>query len=305
MVDSIGPKVASIGALASIYNHKLVSDSDRIGAAYYWIAKNIVYDTKSHFSKKKKPIYNFRYKTQEEKQQKIHEINMRIADEGFKERKAVSRGFSIMFKRLCNNCGVECEIVSGSVKLKTKDIGRKPGRTDYFWNAVKMGGNWYLVDAAMGAGLLNEKSHTFTPDYNETFYLANPEFFALNHYPDQNEWLFCNMTDEDFGSLPLFYPSYVKADIYLRNGLEGVVNFEPGDSLKLVFAPKDEVNAKSKTNTFTYALEGDSKVKPLEYQLLEGEIILEIPLGDNRNDFLNIYLDKSPLLTFKIKKNSR
>lgn len=304
MVDSIGPKVASIGELASIFNHKIDNDSDRVGAAYYWIAKNIVYDTKSYFSKKRKVTYNFRYKNQEEKERKILKVNMRIADEAFKERKAVSRGFSIMFKRLCNNCGVECEIVPGNVKIKPKDIGQKTGRTDYFWNAVKMDGQWHLVDAAMGAGSLNEKNNTFTPAYNETFFLTQPDYFFLNHYPNQNKWLFCDKTREDFSDLPLFYEAYVDGDIYLSSPAEGIITFAPDDTLRLSFAQKTEFDAAAKTQAFSYAFE-DDKAKPIEAVFKDGVIILEIPLGDNRNDFLDIFLNKEALVTFKIKKNTR
>ena len=305
MVDSIGPQVASIGVLASIFNHKIDNDSDRVGAAYYWIAKNIVYDTKSYFSKKRKATYNFRYKNQEEKERKILKVNMRIADEAFKERKAVARGFSIMFKRLCNNCGVECEIVEGNVKIRPKDIGRKTGRVDYFWNAVKIDGQWHLVDAAMGAGSLNERSNTFTPAYNETFYLTPPHYFFLNHYPKQDEWLFCDLTNEDFSALPLFYQSYVDGDVYLSSAIEGVISFAPDDTLKLVFAQKSDSEVAATLQAFSYAFEDDSKAKPIEAQFIEGDIILEIPLGDNRNDFLDIFLNKEALVTFKIKKNTR
>lgn len=305
MVDSIGPKVASIGVLASIFNHKLNNDSDRVGAAYYWIAKNIVYDAKSHFSKKRKATYNFRYKSLDEKQSKIQKVNMRIADEAFKERKAVARGFSIMFKRLCNNCGVECEIVPGNVKIRPKDIGRKTGGTDYFWNAVKIDGQWHLVDAAMGAGSLNEKSNTFISAYNETFYLTPPNYFFLNHYPKQDEWLFCDMTSEDFCDLPLFYPSYLDADIYLNSAYEGIITSGTEDVLKLVFAQKSGFNGAGKLHTYSYAFEDDKREKPIEAQFKEGEITLEIPLGNSRNDFLNVFLNKTALATFKIKKNSR
>lgn len=303
-VDSIGSNVASIGTLAATFNHKFKSDSDKVGAAYYWIAKNIVYDTQTYFSKKRKPTYNFKYKTQEEKRRKMHKVDMRIADEAFKERKAVARGFSIMFKRLCNNCGVECEIVAGSVKIKPKDIGRKAGRTNYFWNTVKINNKWFLVDVAMGAGSLNEKSKTFIPNYNETFYLTPPDYFFLNHYPKKEEWLYCDRNNEEFSALPLFYQSYVDADIDLYLPTEGTITSVSEDTLSIAFVHRNKNSTNALPNDFSYAFEADRKAKVIPADVKEDKVKLQIPMTKRRYDYLTIFLNSEALVTFKVKTNT-
>ncbi len=45
-----------------------------------------------------------------------------------------------------NNVGLECEIISGTAKNSLKSIGRKSGRRDHMWNAVKINDKWQLVD---------------------------------------------------------------------------------------------------------------------------------------------------------------
>ncbi|GAF04127.1 hypothetical protein [Saccharicrinis fermentans] len=66
-MDSLPDKLPSIGNLAAHIHHRFSNQEDMTAAIYYWIAKNIAFDSKEHFAKKKKFTYNFRYKTQDEK----------------------------------------------------------------------------------------------------------------------------------------------------------------------------------------------------------------------------------------------
>lgn len=96
--------------------------------------------------------------------------------------------------------GIECVGVSGY----SKGIGYKARRSlaekrsDHEWNAVFVGGQWWLLDACWGAGTVDMKSKTFvkrsgssecqlymsysTPMTNHKWFLQTPLFvYILQH----------------------------------------------------------------------------------------------------------------------------
>ena len=299
-MDSLPAKLPSIGNLAVHIQQRFVDEEDIAAAAYYWIAKNIVFDAKEHFAKKKKFTYNFRYKNQDEKKQKIQKVNIGLAEEAFKRKKAVAKGYALLFKKLCNNAGLECEVVEGSSKQTFKHIGRKPGRSNHNWNVVNIHKEWYLVDVTWGAGILNEKNRSFIPRYNETFFMTKPSSFFLNHYPKNKKWLLCNRDEEEFTFLPLFHPSYLRTGILLESPSLGLITPMEGDTIQISF--KRQYPTDSHEPAFSYAYEEDRKPRFLDIHTNNDTIKLFIPTKKKRYDYLTIYDDDHPLVSFKVKQ---
>lgn len=54
-------------------------------------------------------------------------------------KKAVCAGIAMLFKALCDRCGIGCIVVSGMLLKKGQ-------RTEHAWNMVQLGGGWYHVD---------------------------------------------------------------------------------------------------------------------------------------------------------------
>lgn len=63
----------------------------------------------------------------------------------------------------CREAGIECQEVSGH----GKGIGYRQGQSYqntkslHMWNAVKLGGHWYLLDACWGAGRVDMDNKAF------------------------------------------------------------------------------------------------------------------------------------------------
>ena len=59
--------------------------------------------------------------------------------------------------------GLQCQEVSGY----GKGVGHRPGqslrdvRSDHMWNAVLLGGQWFLMDACWGAGHMDMQHKSF------------------------------------------------------------------------------------------------------------------------------------------------
>ncbi|KAJ8372389.1 hypothetical protein AAFF_G00290220 [Aldrovandia affinis] len=91
---------------------------------------------------------------------------------------------------MCRAVGIECEEVAGH----SKGIGYRQGQsyrdTDsaHMWNAVRLGGHWYLLDACWGAGRVDLDNKAFIKRYDDFYFLPDPEDFIDSHRPDEQQW---------------------------------------------------------------------------------------------------------------------
>lgn len=80
--------------------------------------------------------------------------------------------------------GLECQEVPGH----SKGIGHRPGqslkkvKSDHLWNAVLLGGQWFLMDACWGAGRVDMEHECFVKRSFSTFSedLQITQTFILN-----------------------------------------------------------------------------------------------------------------------------
>lgn len=153
--------------LAFSITRNATTDSEKVMDIYNWITQNISYDAELMRSEKlQKQIY-----TSEEN----------VVRQVLEREMALCGGFAFLFKSLCSDVGIKAEAVNGFTKdysgrLKERKV---PNHT---WNAVKLNGNWQLIDItwAIGHGSKN------TPD--NFWYLTRPTDFIYSHYPEDSKW---------------------------------------------------------------------------------------------------------------------
>ena len=81
-----------------------------------------------------------------------------------------------MFEQLCLRAGLEAVTVVG----RTQDGGL------HAWNAVKVNGNWRLIDVTWCAGYVNDRK--FGKKFDTYYYLTSPDLMVLDHFPDDPRW---------------------------------------------------------------------------------------------------------------------
>lgn len=99
-------------------------DYEKIKAIYDWLCTNVVYDHKNlndHAYMLKHTAY-------------AAAIN----------HTAVCQGYAVLFYRLALECGIDARVIAGKGKGAN-------GWEDHAWNIVKLGGNYYLLDATWDA----------------------------------------------------------------------------------------------------------------------------------------------------------
>jgi hypothetical protein len=148
------------------------NDMEKARAAFTWVASNIKYDDNAYNSGK---------------------IGNMEPAAVLRTRHAVCEGYSNLYRAICTAMGLEAVRIDGYAKA----YGYRPGQKfvgnhpNHVWNAVKIDGNWLLVDATWGAGeaegergkLVSRKK--FTPYW----FNVNKYEFLFKHFPDNTEWL--------------------------------------------------------------------------------------------------------------------
>ncbi len=171
---------------------------ERARAAYTWIALNIDYD-KSPSAPGRKPIH-FSAKNEAERRVKLAAIENDLASKTLRSQKGVCHGYAMLYKVLAGKLGLESEVVYGVGKTAPSDIGKFPSKGNHAWNAVKVGGQWKLLDVTWGADGI-----TGGAGYDDKYFFTSPQQFFLNHFPDDKKWLLTGKSGSEFAALPLYY----------------------------------------------------------------------------------------------------
>jgi hypothetical protein len=178
-------------------------EDEKARALFTWIAYNIQYNT-DPAALGRKPV-RYTYSSEEERLRKIAEIENELSNETLKKKKAVCHGYSMVYTLAARRAGLECELIYGTAKSRPQDIGKLPGNSNHAWNAVKINGQWKLLDVTWGAGGMMGGSRAFNFNFDDKYFAADPDMFFLNHFPDDKKWLLTDKKEQDFAELPLYY----------------------------------------------------------------------------------------------------
>ena len=190
---------------------------------FYWIVRNIQYDTGAH-------------------------ISGRCADQSpskvFQNRKGISSGYASLYKYLCDQLQMSCQIISGYTKgYKFENCIGAPTEIDHTWNAVEIDHHWYLIESSWGAGYLNEQ-RIFQHKPSSYYFFPRPNEMIYHHLPEDDQWqlLQIPIKMKQYLEMPHLHPLYFYLNIELispRN--QSHLNLISGKSYALVLlkAPPD------------------------------------------------------------------
>lgn len=99
-------------------------DYEKVKAIYDWLCTNVVYD----YTNLNSPEYTLKH----------------TAYAAAINHTAVCQGYAVLFYRLALECGIDARVIAGKGKGAN-------GWEDHAWNIVKLGGNYYLLDATWDA----------------------------------------------------------------------------------------------------------------------------------------------------------
>lgn len=125
------------------------------------------------------------------------------AETVFRTGKAVCAGYAQLMVALGDAAGIEVVYVVGDARVKDSVTGES-----HAWNAVKIEGEWYLVDVTWDAGHVD--GSRFTKRYRTANLFTPPEVFGLSHFPNDEEWQLREqpLTRGEFFRQPMLRPEF-------------------------------------------------------------------------------------------------
>lgn len=167
--------------LAAYLTEGVESETLRVKALHDWVCDNVQYDVAG-----------------------LHSGRIGPQDPASVVRtgKSVCAGFSSLFELLCRHADIECVTIHGygrGVGFDVFEVERDLA-PNHDWNAVRIGGNWHLIDVTWDAGA--DSSGCYLKRYNLEFFLADPAKFMYTHFPGDPTWQ--------------LLPSVVPADEFVR-----------------------------------------------------------------------------------------
>lgn len=163
------------------------SDLAKARSVYAWITAHVRYD-EGAFSGQK-------YASEAE-----------YASRSLRSRKAVCTGFALLFKHLLSPAGIEVANIKGYARTFDSEAGQPVQRVDHEWNAVRLDGDWYLLDIAWA------QTTAKGGQPNDYFFLTEPAEFAANHFPTDPRWQLVDATvsKAQFDQFPKLYDAYFR-----------------------------------------------------------------------------------------------
>jgi len=185
---------ASIQSLADYLAKPAANEMQKVRAIYAWIVRNIDYDVAALAT---------------------GDPGDQSAQATLARRKAVCDGYSQLFEALARAAGLEAlEVIGysrGAGYLAGSPVGPNP---DHAWSAVRMDGNWYVLDSTWAAGYLDAKAG-FVRRFDDYYYLTPPSNFVYDHLPKDPKWqlLATPISKEDFERLVYLRPGFFRCGL--------------------------------------------------------------------------------------------
>ncbi|RZJ49305.1 MAG: transglutaminase [Flavobacterium sp.] len=268
------------------------SDYDRARAIYSWIAFNVKYDLATYLNPPR--AKGFSYSTEQEKQQKLKQLNEKELNKVFKSQKAVCEGFTLLYSHVASLVDLKCEIVHGDSKTRLDDIGRKDTSSNHAWNTVFIDGKWRLVDVTWGEGYYDQSKGRLTKDFSPIYFDMEPDYFFAKHFPDSGTFLGKKLDKEDFLNGPLIYNNTIAGDHEIMEPKSGLIEVKSGE--KVTFRMKNI----SKTDQFFYVNKKNQAVKIENPKEKRNSLEFEVTIDKNIGQYITFYLGESSLVSFKV-----
>jgi transglutaminase/protease-like cytokinesis protein 3 len=190
--------------LAYKLTSQLDTDVERFRAIYRWVCNNIANDYRLYTKHMRN---RQRFKNDSLKLKKWNDNFRKLSFKTLlKDQKTICTGYAYLVKELSRLANIKCEIVNGYAKTSTINTERLT-MPNHSWNAVELNGKWYLCDPTWASGTPNA-SNIFEFNYNDGFFLAEPQLFAVNHFPEDAKWLLLDEQQpsfQDFLDAPIIY----------------------------------------------------------------------------------------------------
>ncbi|XP_047201610.1 kyphoscoliosis peptidase [Girardinichthys multiradiatus] len=204
------------------------NELEQLRAIWVWLCNNIEYDVGGFLG---------------------HSEKLSSSEEVIAAGRGVCCSYSNLCTEMCREVGIECQEVTGH----SKGIGYRQGqslkhiKSDHLWNAVLLGGEWFLLDACWGAGQVDMQHESFVKRFDDFYFLTDPEEFIDSHFPDEEKWQLLDkpISIEEFEQRVFKTSAFFTMGLRLISPLHHIITDDGEATVSLGF---------SRPTTFTYEI---------------------------------------------------
>ena len=211
------------------------TEREKLRSIFSWIAEHISYRVR----KNKITVNNFSSRPLLTDTVKWKSANDMMAETVLQNKSAVCDGYARLFKSLCDYAGLRSAIITGFAK---GDLSRQlKFRCNHTWNAVYIDSAWRLLDVTWASGYTSYSGDEFIKRYDETYFLAAPEDFIRDHFPDDLRWTLMEKPTlpREFNNGPYANRSFSKYRIKAYSPGNGIIEAAIGDTVQIVLETTD------------------------------------------------------------------
>lgn len=183
----------SISAVAHYIAERETDPTLRIKALHDWVADRVAYDSDAYYS---------------------GNIPDQDAQTTFEKRLSVCAGYANLLSALGAAIDEKIVVVGGNARSDSSEEKLTGG--GHAWNAAKISGSWYLIDACWDSGYVS-KEKGFTKEYKTDYLMPPPKVMIADHLPDDKTWqlLAKPLTQGEFFRQPMLSPAFQSANLTL------------------------------------------------------------------------------------------
>ncbi|HEY3359417.1 MAG TPA: transglutaminase domain-containing protein, partial [Polyangia bacterium] len=133
----------------------------RLKAVHDYVADRVSYDVEAYLSRRLPP---------------------QDAATVLRTRRGVCAGYAKLLEAIGRAAGLDVTYVVGDARSRTAGLSGE----GHAWNAARIDGRWYLIDATWDAGGLD--GSRFKKEYRTDYFMTPPEIFGIDHFPDRPAW---------------------------------------------------------------------------------------------------------------------
>lgn len=248
------------------------TEEEKAWMLYCWIADNIYYDTDALITGNKSDLQ---------------------AETVFQTQKAICVGFSTLYKSIGERMDLEVLEIPGFSKGHDYVENSPIYKSNHIWNAVKINGEWKLLDPTWGQGYLTRREgRTINiKQFSEFWFATEPYQFIFTHLPENPAYQFMDesISTEVFQNAPRVEAGYFEREFINENNYKELLNYKKSD-LVINYTNGDTVKIKEAPIAYklNHELNHDFKIKnkaAKNMMIINNEewIVME---KNNKNEFV-------------------
>lgn len=286
--------------IATDLTKDLKTDLDKYRVIFRWITENIEYDIKLYL---KTISHDYDPKVLPKKHERWKKkLNRLYTKHTVIKRMTICEGYSWLLETMCRTVGISCVSVPGYVRNEESIIGVKT-KPDHAWNAVQINNKWYLSDPTWAAGWVNPQRTKYYKDFDNVYFLVNPDEFIANHYPIDSQWILLlnKPTLSDFINSPIKTTEFIRNKIPNYSPIEGKIILKKDSVFQFKFTTNKELKSfHVEKSTFKNRQFISETLSAYPIKNKESYYISLIQFDDKGEYSIRIYINRKLSLIYKI-----